>query len=134
MLIDYDYAPYPLFGSADDEHPRFATKVISEKEAVSSLQDTTQIDAKIDAIVTGITLVEEFADIEWDGKKDSVKNLIGIIFNFSQQQIAIQGDCMIPLLDIIKGEDIENCLIKPRDEFSNDPQTKFKVERNFVTL
>ena len=23
VMIDYDYSPYPLFGSQDDDHPRF---------------------------------------------------------------------------------------------------------------
>ena len=37
VLVDYDYAPYPLFGSPDDEHPKFSIRKIAEKRQLPLL-------------------------------------------------------------------------------------------------
>lgn len=31
LWIDYDYVPYPLFGSQDDEHPKFLLERLLKK-------------------------------------------------------------------------------------------------------
>ncbi len=47
VLLGYDYEPYPLFGSEDDDHPMFLVKIIDEKDAVSALKDVTQINVEV---------------------------------------------------------------------------------------
>lgn len=133
-MIEYDYAPYPLFGSKDDDHPRFSIKRIGEEEAISFFSDVTQIDVPCNDEAKEIELVEDYADVEWDGKNDSTKILIAIIFRFKDYEMAIQGDYMMPLLDILKGNSLKDNLVRPGDEFSDDPETKFKVTRTYVDL
>lgn len=134
VLIDYDYAPYPLFGSPDDEHPVFSIRKISEKEAVSALKDVSQINVRCEKVITGITLVEDSLEIEWDGEKDSTRFLKAIILKFEKETIAIQGDYMMPLLDIIKGENVISMLLEPGEEFKGNTEIKFNPERFFVEL
>lgn len=134
VMIDYDYSPYPLFGSQDDDHPRFAVKEIEESEAASALQNVEQIDVCIENRIEGITLVEDDIEVEWDGKKDDTRFLAAILFKFSGYELGIQGDYMIPLLDILKGVDIENRLDKPGEEFDHDHETKFKAKRDCINL
>ena len=133
ILIDYDYQAYPLFGNTVDDHPKFAVKIIKEEEAISALQDTCQINIKFDEILTSIILVEEYTNVEWDGKKDDVRILTAIIFKFGNKEIALQGDYMIPLLDIFKSENSKEKLIAPGNEF-NQPDTKFETVRKFIEL
>lgn len=64
VMIDYDYSPYPLFGSQDDDHPRFFVKEIKESEATSALQNVEQIDVCIENRIEGITLVEDDVEVE----------------------------------------------------------------------
>ena len=134
VLVDYDYAPYPLFGSPDDEHPVFSIKKIHEDEAVSALKDVAQINIRWGKPISGITLVEDYVEIEWDGKRDSVKCLKAVILKFSEEEVAIQGDYMMPLLDIIKGENVISKLLEPGDEFKDSPEVKYCAERSFVEL
>lgn len=134
ILIDYDYAPYPLFGSPDDEHPMFSIKTISEEEAVSALKDVSQINVRSGKVISGITLVEDYVEIEWDGKKDSTRFLKAIILKFKEVEMAIQGDYMMPLLDIIKGDNVASTLLEPGDEFKEDPEVKCNTERIFIDL
>ena len=134
ILINYDYEPYHLFGSVDDDRPKFSVKVISENEAVSLLQDTDQININCGEVIQNITLVEDYAAVEWDDKKDDVRALKAIIFKFDQKEMAIQGDYMIPLLDILKGSNLKERLLPSGDEFDDDPETNFKAERFFVEL
>ena len=134
VLLDYDYEPYPLFGSEDDDHPMFLVKIIDEKDAVSALKDVTQINVEVKKTITGITLVEDYAEITYEGKIDSLRILKAIIFKFGKEEIAVQGDYMIPLLDIIKGENVASRLVDSGDEFENDPETKFIAKRFFVEL
>lgn len=134
VMIDYDYSPYPLFGSQDDDHPRFFVKEIKESEATSALQNVEQIDVCIENRIEGVTLVEDDVEVEWDGKKDDVRFLVAILFKFPDHELGIQGDYMIPLLDILEGTDIKNRLDKPGEEFDHDPETKFKAKRNYINL
>ncbi len=134
VLLDYGYKPYPLFGNEDDDHPMFLAKIIDEKDAISALKDVTQINVEVKKGITGITLVEDYAEITYDDKADSLRILKAIIFKFGKEEIAIQGDYMIPLLDIMKGENVASRLANPGDEFENDPETKFIAKRFFVEL
>ena len=134
IMVEYDYAPFPLFGSKDDEHPVFSIKCITEDEAVSALENVEQINIQCDKVISEITLVEDYVEIEWDGKKDSSKILKAIIIRFENDEIAIQGDYMMPLLEIIKGESVTNKLAEPGAELKNDPETKYKTERFFVRV
>lgn len=134
VMIDYDYSPYPLFGSQDDDHPRFFVKEIKESEATSALQNVEQIDVCIENRIEGVTLVEDDIEVEWDGKKDDARFLTAILFKFLGHELGIQGDYMIPLLDILEGTDIKNRLDKPGEEFDHDPETKFKAKRNYINL
>ena len=134
VMIEYDYTPFPLFGSKDDEHPVFRIKNITEEEAVSALENVEQINIECSKVVSEITLAEDYVEIEWDGKKDSSRILKAIIFRFQNDEIAIQGDYMMPLLEIIKGESVVNKLSKPGDELNNDPETKYNAERFFVRI
>lgn len=134
ILIDYDYAPYPLFGSQDDERPIFSVKKIKEEEAISALKDVSQINIKSEKIINGITLVEDSVELEWDNKKDNTKILKAIIIKFDDEEIAFQGDYMIPLLDIIKGKDAISRLQEPGYEYRNEPEVKYTVQRNYIDL
>lgn len=133
VLIKYDYEPYPLFGDNTDDHPKFSVKVINEEEAVSALQNTQQINVKCDKVIKGITLVEDHVNVEWDGKKDDVRMMKAIIFKLDDNEVAIQGDYMMPLLDIFKGNNLKNILGTQADEFEDD-ETKYETERFFVEL
>lgn len=86
VMIDYDYSPYPLFESQDDDHPRFFVKEIKESEATSALQNVEQIDVSIEDRIEGITLVEDDVEIEWDDKKDDAKFLVAILFKFPDHE------------------------------------------------
>ncbi len=134
ILVDYDYDLFPLFGSKDDERPRFSVKVIAEGEAVSALKDVTQINVRCGKVLSGITLVEDRVDIEWNGKKDSYRIDKAIIIKFEDGEMAIQGDYMMPLIDIIKGEEVATKLLKPGDEYENHPEVKYQAERIFIDL
>ncbi len=134
ILIDYDYAPYPLFGSLDDERPAFSVKKISSEEAVSALKDVSQINVVCEKIISGIVLVEDYIEIEWDRKKDNTRYIKAIIFKFGEEEMALQGDYMIPLLDIIKGENVVSRLLNPGDEFKEDLETKYSADRFLVEL
>lgn len=129
VMVCYEYAPFPLFGSQDDEHPKFFIKKISEEEATSALQDVVQIDIRCNQVVSDISLVEDYIDIEWDGKKDSFQVLKAIIIKLEKHEIAFQGDHMIPLLEIIKGLNVTAQLTKPGDEFKNDPEVMTDAKR-----
>lgn len=134
ILIGYDYGPYPLFGNNNDDHPKFFIKTISEDNAVSALQNTNQIDVECEEIITSITLVEDGMIVEWDGKKDSVCVLKAIVFNFGNKKLILQGDYMIPLIDVLKGKNAQEQLLPPGDEFSNNPDIKYNAERFYVEL
>lgn len=134
VLINYDYAPYPLFGSPDDEHPSFSVKKISEEEAISALKDVSQINVRCGKAISGVTLIEDYAEIEWDGKNDSTRLLKAIVLKFGKEELAIQGDYMIPLLDIIKGENVSSRLLEPGDEYKNHQEIKYNANRFVVDL
>lgn len=134
LLIDYDYVPYPLFGSQDDEHPKFFVKKIIEKEAVSALKNVSQINVRCGKTITGITLVEDYVEIEWDGKKDSANCLKALILKFEEGEMTIQGDYMMPLLDIFKGSETISRLLEPGAEYKNNPETRCYAKRSFVEL
>jgi hypothetical protein len=134
VLIDYDYSPYHLFGSEDDDHPKFAVKEISDDEAVSALQGVRQIRVNCDEQISGITLVEDYAKVEWDGKRDDVRTLIAIIIKFANRELTIQGDYMIPLLNLLKGENTKKQLPKPGEEFANDSKTKYAAKRFYIDV
>lgn len=133
ILINYYYEPYPLFGNNVDDHPKFSIKVITEGEAVSALENTQQIDVKCDETIKGITLVEDYVNVEWDGKKDDVRMMKAIIFKLDDKEVAIQGDYMMPLLDIFKGENLKEMLGTQADEFEDD-ETKYETQRFFIEL
>ncbi len=134
ILVNYDYCPFQLLNAQDDDRPKFTIKTISENEAVSALQGVTQIYRNYNEVINGITLIEDYSAVEWDGKKDETRTLTAIIFKFLDHELAIQGDYMIPLLEIIKAENTKNRLSKPGEEFNNDPETKFKTQRFYVDL
>ena len=133
-LIDYDYSPYPLFESEDDDRPKFSVKAISEEEAISTLKDVEQVYESYDGIIKGVTLVEDVVKVSWSGKKDEVRTLIAILFKLPSFELGIQGDYMIPLLDLFRGKDAEKRLSRPGEEFENDPETRFEVKRFYVDL
>ncbi len=134
VLIDYDYSPYGLFGSDDDDHPRFSVRAISEDKAVSALLNIDQISVNYEETIEGVTLVEDDVNVEWDGKKDEVRTLIAIILKLSGRELGIQGDYMIPLLNLLRGVDVKGRLPKPGEEFDGDSETKFEVRRLYVDL
>ncbi len=134
VLIDYDYSPYRLFGSEDDDRPRFSVKTIGEGDAVSALQNVDQIYVNYGETVEGVTLVEDYASVEWDGKKDEARTLTAIIFKLSGRELGIQGDYMIPLLNLLRGEDVKTLLPKPGEEFGGDSETKFNTQRFCLDL
>ena len=133
ILVNYYYEPYPLFANNVDDHPKFSIKVIKEEEAVSALQNTQQINVKCDKTIKGISLVEDYVKVEWNGKKDDVRMMKAIIIKFNDKEIAIQGDYMMPLLNIFKGENVKDMLGTQADEFE-DNETKYETERFFVEL
>ena len=134
VLIDYDYEAYPLFGNSVDDHPKFSIKKISEDEAISALQDTNQINIPCEKNIRDITLVEDHAHVEWDGKQDDVRTLKAIIFKLDDKELTFQGDYMIPLIDVFKGDNTKEKLKIPGDEFANDPEATFTSDRFFVKL
>lgn len=133
VLIQYDYEPYPLFGDNTNDHPKFSIKVINEEDAISAFQNTQQISIKCDKVITGITLVEDYVNVEWDGKKDEVRMMKAIILKLDDKEVAIQGDYMMPLLDIFKGINLKNVLGSQADEFEDD-ETKYEAKRFFIEL
>ena len=134
ILINYDYEPFPIFGSHDDEHPKFSIRKIAEEDAVSALEDVTQVDVRYNKIISEIVLVEDCVDIKWDGKQDCFKLLKAIVLKSDDDEIVIQGDYMIPLLDIFKGTDARSMLAHVYDEYKNNQETKFLVNRSYVKL
>ena len=98
------------------------------------MQDTNQINIRCEEIINSIVLVEDYANVEWDDKKDDVRILKAIMFKFSNKELTLQGDYMIPLIDVFKGENTKEKLTIPGDEFANDPETKYSAERLFVEL
>ena len=133
LLIDYYYEPYPLFGNNVDDHPKFSIKVIKEEEAISAIKDTQQIEVKCEKTIKGITIVEDYVSVEWDGKKDNVRMMKAIIFKLDDEEVAIQGDYMMPLLDILKGENLKDMIGTQKDEFEDD-ETKYESKRFIVDL
>lgn len=133
LLINYDYEPYPLFENQDDDHPKFSVKIIKEEEAVSALKNTQQINIKSEKIIKGITLVEDYVKVEWNNKKDEARIMKAIIFKFTDNEIAFQGDYMIPLLDFIKGVDVKDKIATQADEF-DDSETIYISKRFFVEV
>lgn len=133
LLINYDYAPYYIFG-AEDDRPKFSVRFIDEVEAVSALQDTIQIDVGVSQTLHEITLVEDYSDVDWCGKKDSLLNLKAIILKLDDKEIVIQGDYMIPLLEIFQGDNVLKQLDKPGEEFDGDKETKFETKRHLIHL
>lgn len=81
-----------------------------------------------------MTLVEDFAKVEWEGKKVEARTLTSIIFRLSVRELGVQGDYMISLLDLLRGEDIKTLLPKPGEEFGGDPETKLEAQRFLVVL
>lgn len=134
ILIDYDYEPFPLFGSHDDEHPKFSIRKIVEEEATSALKDVTQVDVKCNKTISEIILIEDYVNIKWDGKQDCFRLLKAIEFKFANYEIIIQGDYMIPLLDIFKGDNVTDMLKDIDDEYKDDQETKFIAERSYIKL
>lgn len=134
VAFQYDYEPYPLFGSKDDDRPRFHVNVIGEEEAVSALQNVEQINVECGKAISSITLAEDCLEIEWDGKKDISKVLKAIIIGFDKGEIAIVGDYMMPLLDLIKGENVLSNLPRPGEDLENIPDVKYHAERSFVKI
>lgn len=134
VLVDYDYEPYPLFGNSDDDHPKFHIRTITEDQAISALQNIEQININYNDIIDSITLVEDFTNVEWDGKKDDVRILQAIIFKSGDRELALQGDYMIPLIDIFKGKNLRERLAKPGHDEFNRPDTKFKTDRYFLEI
>lgn len=133
ISISYDYDAYPLFGSKDDEHPKFSIKIISEDEAKSALENTEQINITCGEIIERIILVEDHSCVQWDGKNDEAMILKAVIFKFKNNEIAFQGDYMIPLIDIFKGNDLKDKLEMPGAEF-DQPETKYTAKRIFVEI
>ena len=134
IMISYDYYPYPLFNNDDDDHPKFNATRIKENEAVSALENTKQIDIKSGKTINDIVLVEENVHVEWDGKIDDVSYTKAIILEFSDEEIAFQGDYMMPLIEIIKGERVKDKLIREADEFADDEDTKYTSQRKYIEL
>lgn len=134
VLIGYDYSPYPLFGSEDDDRPKFSLKAIGEEGAISALQDVDQVHESYNEIIEGVTLVEDAVKAEWSNKKDEVRTLIAILFKLPGYELGIQGDCMIPLLDLLRGEDLKKRLARPGEEFEGDSETRFEAKRFYVDL
>lgn len=132
ILINYDYESFPIFGG-DDEHPKFSVKTITENEAVSALKDTAQINVLYGDKIQTITLVEDYYSAEWDSKKDTAQIMKAIIFGFGDREMAIQGDYMIPLLDIIKGENLKDTLTSGEEEFDCE-EVKFEMKRLYFAL
>ena len=131
ILVGYDYAPFPMFGG-DDDRPKFFIKQIEESEAVSALEDTVQVNVLFGKVVSGIILVEDYAEVEWDDKKDEARILVSLIFQFGEDEIVFQGDPTIPLIEIIKGIGVSEKLLKPGFEFDDDPETRFKAQRFYI--
>ena len=133
VLINYDYEHLPLFGSNVGDHPKFVIEKICENEATSALQNTNQIDIKCDETIQSIILVEEYVNLEWDGKTDEVRLLKALIFKLDKEELTFQGDYMLPLIDILKGEDTSERLVAPGEEFIQ-PDTKYNIKRVFIRL
>ena len=112
----------------------FSIKKISEQEAVSALEDVSQINIRFEKVISGVSLIEDTIDIEWDGKKDSTRLLKAIILKFGKEEIAIQGDYMMPLLDIIKGTNVTSKLLEPGEEYKEDSEIKYIAKRFIVDL
>ena len=134
LLINYDYAPYPLFGSKDDDHPKFSISKIDENEAKSALEKVSQIETNINQKIEGITLVEDDIKVFWNEKANTFKTLAAIIFKMASYELGIEGDFMMPLLDVFKVKNAKVCLSKPGQEFDNDKDTKFEARRSYITL
>ena len=56
-----------------------------------------------------------------------------IIFKLYDEEVAIQGDYMMPLLDILKGENLKDMIGTQADEFEDD-ETKYESKRFIVDL
>ena len=134
VLIDYDYFPYPLFVEDYDDHPKFAIKIISESEAVSALKNIIQVETQCEKTILGITLVEDYIELEWDNQRDSKRELKGIIIKLDDIQYVFQGDYMIPLIDIISGENAQEEMLPPGYEYQKDEEVKLVSKRFFVDL
>ena len=133
ISLDYDYAPYPIFGG-DNDRPRFLVKQITENEAVSMLENTAQIDVLIGKRITGITLIEDYVEAEWLDKNDTARIMVAIAFRFGEDELVVQGDYMMPILKLIKGKGAIKKLTEPGFEFADDPDTKYKAERFYVDI
>lgn len=129
ILINYDYETFPLFGNNADDRPKFSIKIINEEEALFAFHNIYQINIDFNEILKSITLVEDYSSVERDDKKDDVRILTAIILKFEDEELTFQGDYMIPLMDIIKGENTIEKLSEAGEEFKNDPETKFTAIR-----
>ena len=56
-----------------------------------------------------------------------------VVIGCGDKEGAIQGDYMMPLLNIFKGENVKDMLGTQADEFE-DNETKYETERFFVEL
>lgn len=134
ISLEYYYAPYPLFGSPDDEHPRFDVRQIAEEEATSFLLHVKQIDVPVEQTIKDIVLVKDYSDVIWHDRKDTAIILKAIILKLESQDIAFQGDYMIPLIEIFRGESVIDSLLPAGEEFYSDEEVTYQGSREFVSL
>lgn len=134
VLINYDYKPYNLFGLEGSDHPKFSISLISEDEAISALENTAQINVKYNSKIESITLVEDLVDVKWDNKSDNVKTLIAIMFKLDGKEFALQGDYMIPMINIFKGDNLLEEMPSPGYEFGSDSETTYNAKRILIEL
>lgn len=129
--LNYEHTPYPLFGSEEDEHPKFSVGVIDKDSFVESKE---KIYVECGERIADVVLVNESAHVKWDGKEDEVVCLKAIILKLETSELAFQGDYMMPFIEIIKNADAKACLVREADEFADDPDTSYSCERTFVHL
>lgn len=134
IAIDYDYTPYHLFGSPDDEHPEFQIHQITAEEAISALVDVKQIDVACNQTIQDIILVEDYSKVRWNGLNDEALILKAIILKLEDREIAFQGDFMIPFIEIIKKPDVKADLLPAGEEFYSDEEVTYQGSREFVSL
>ena len=134
IAIDYDYTPYHLFGSPDDEHPEFQIHQITVEEAISALVDVKQIDVACNQTIQDIILVEDYSKVRWNGLNDEALILKAIILKLEDREIAFQGDFMIPFIEIIKKPDVKADLLPAGEEFYSDEEVSYQGNRKFISL
>ena len=135
VLVEYDYDDYPIFGNKNyDDRPRFFIKIISEDEAVSALKNVTQVDIKINKTILGISLVEDYTEIEWENNFDTLKELKVIVFKYDSDSYIFEGDYMIPTISIFSGVNAVENIKEPGYEFTKYKDVKFKSSRDIINL